>query len=123
MADDPGLDHIEHLYHLYGTKDPVQEIGQIAYAGRWPILPQSAWNRAKADGKITMIAVGQIGHTGSKGYFSETSHLENGQSFLDHSVEVIAQVLQEYTVNVMSPAEQQAMQGQQAASKTPAAQE
>jgi hypothetical protein len=41
-----------------------------------------------------MIAVGPVGHTGSKGYFSETSHLKNGQSFLDRSVEVISQVLQ-----------------------------
>ena len=94
MADDPGLAHIEHLYHLYGTKDPVQKIGQIAYAGRWPLLPYSPWNRAETEGKITMIAVGPVGHTGSKGYFSETSHLKNGQSFLDRSVEVTSQVLQ-----------------------------
>ena len=94
MADDPGLAHIEHLYHLYGTKDPVQKIGQIAYAGRWPLLPYSPWNRAETEGKITMIAVGPVGHTGSKGYFSETSHLKHGQSFLDRSVEVISQVLQ-----------------------------
>ena len=97
MADDPGLDHIEHLYHLYGTKDPVQKIGAIAYAGRWPLLPHSPWNRAKARGKITMIALGPIGHNGSKGYFSVKSHLENGQRFLDRSVECIAQVLAQYT--------------------------
>lgn len=57
MADDPGLDAIEHLYHLYWTRDPVQRIGQIAYAGRWPILSYSPWNRAKAEGKIASIAV------------------------------------------------------------------
>lgn len=108
MADDPGLDHIEHLYHLYGTKDPVQKIGQIAYAGRWPILPYSPWNRAKAAGKITMIAVGPIGHTGAKGYFSVTSYLENGQRFLDRSVEVITQVLSQYVSDVAYPVEQPA---------------
>lgn len=108
MADDPGLDCIEHLYHLYGTKDPIQKIGQIAYAGRWPILPYSPWNRAKAEGKITMMAVGPIGHTGSKGYFSVTSHLENGQRFLDRSVDVITQVLQEYIDKARSLVEQQA---------------
>jgi hypothetical protein len=105
MADDPGLDAIEHLYHLYGTRDPVQRIGQIAYAGRWPILSYSPWNRAKAEGKITSIEVGPIGHNGSKGYFSDTSRLENGQSFLDRSVEVIAHVLQKYSA--ASPVEQQ----------------
>ena len=106
MADDPGLDYIEHLFHFYGTKDPVQKIGQIAYVGRWPILPHSPWNRAKADGKISMIAVGPIGHTGAKGYFSETSHLKNGQCFLDRSVDAITQVLSRYADETVNPVEQ-----------------
>jgi len=95
MADDPGLNHIEHLYHLYGTRDPVQKIGAIAYAGRWPWFIHSPWNRARAQGKITMIALGPIGHTGSKGYFSATSRLENGQRFLDRSIEAISEVLEQ----------------------------
>lgn len=95
MADDPGLDHIKHLYHLFGSKDPVQKIGSIAYAGRWPFLPYSPWNRAKAAGKITMIPIGPIGHTGPKGYFGEKSYLQNGQSHLECSVEAIEDVLQE----------------------------
>jgi hypothetical protein len=103
MADDPGLDYIEHLYHFYGTKDPVQQIGQIAYAGRWPILPHSPWNRAKADGKISMIAVGPIGHTGAKGYFSATCHLENGQCFRDRSVDAITRVLSRYADETVNP--------------------
>ena len=96
MAADPGLDAIKHVYQLYGARDPFQKIGQIAYADRWAILPYSPWNRAKAEGKITFIAIGPIGHTGTKGYFSDKSHLENGRSFLDHTVDAIAQVLEEY---------------------------
>ena len=107
MADDPGLDFIQHLYHLYGTRDPVHKIGQIAYAGRWPILPYSPWNRAKTDGKITSNAIGSIGHAGSKGYFSDKSQLENGQRFLDRSVDAITQVLHEYTDDTLSPVERQ----------------
>jgi len=97
LTADPGLDHIAHLYHLYGTKDLVQKLVPIFYAGRWPIKPLSPWNRAKAAGKITMIDVGPIGHNGAKGYLSATSHLENGQRFLDRTVESIAQVLTHYS--------------------------
>jgi hypothetical protein len=95
MADDPGLDHIEHLCHLYGSRDLVQKIGAIAYAGRWPWFIHSPWNRARAQGKITMIALGPIGHAGSKGYLSATSRLKNGQRFLDRSVEAISEVLEQ----------------------------
>ncbi len=96
LTADPGLDHITHLYHLYGSKDPVQKLVPIFYAGRWPIKPHSSWNRAKAEGKITMIDVGPIGHNGAKGYLSTTSHLENGQRFLDRTVESITKVLELY---------------------------
>ena len=95
MADDPGLNHIEHLCHLYGTRDPIQKIGAIAYAGRWPWFIHSPWNQARAQGKITRIVLGPIGHTGSKGYFSATSRLENGQRFLDRSIEAISEVLEQ----------------------------
>jgi len=97
LTADPGLDHIAHLYHFYGTKDPVQKLIPIFYAGRWPIRPHSPWNRAKAEGKITKIDVGPIGHNGAKGYLSVTSHLENGQRFLDRTVESMAQVLELYS--------------------------
>ena len=97
LTADPGLDHIAHLYHLYGTKDPVQKLVPAFYAGRWPIRSHSPWNRAKAEGKITMIDVGPIGHNGAKGYLSATSHLDNGQRFLDRTVESIAQVLELYS--------------------------
>lgn len=69
MADDPGLACIEHLYHFHGSKDVVQPLGYIAYAGRWPILRYSPWNRAKAQGKITLIPAGPVQHNDPGGYF------------------------------------------------------
>lgn len=69
MADDPGLDSIVRLDHYYGDKDPVQGLGAKAYAGRWPIAKQSAWNRALAQGKITMTSLGPLTHMGKGNYF------------------------------------------------------
>src|SRR5215472_2394290 len=90
MSDDPGIANVEHIYHLYGTKDPVQPIGAICYAGRWPLLPHSPWNQAKAAGKISMIAVGPMTHIGPHCYFDGANYLENGQSYQSHLAEVIA---------------------------------
>lgn len=93
MGNDPGLDRIKHLYHLYGEKDFVQTLGAIAYPGRWPLLPYTAWNRARTQGKITKISLGPVGHIGPKGYFGATLRMRNGQRYLDRSVSIIARVI------------------------------
>lgn len=106
LTADRGLDSITHLYHLYGSKDSVQKLAAFFYAGRWPIMAHSPWNRAKAQGKITRINVGPIGHFGVKGYLSTTSYLKNGQRFLDRTVECISQVLAHYTSGAIHNIEQ-----------------
>ena len=95
IADDPGLDYIDHLYHLYGSKDPIQKVGAIAYAGRWPMLPYSPWNRAKAEGKISMIAIGPFKHNDPHGYFDAESKLDDGLSYQKRVVETIQAVIEQ----------------------------
>jgi hypothetical protein len=96
MADDPGLYHIEHLYHFHGSKDIVQPLGAIAYAGRWPILPYSPWNRAKAQGKITMIPAGPVRHNDPEGYFraQEDAPLEQPTP-QDHIVDTVIKLIKQ----------------------------
>lgn len=50
---------LEHLYHLVGDQDSVEQIGPIIYPGRWKIFPLSYWNRAKRKGKITIFRWGR----------------------------------------------------------------
>ncbi len=95
IADDPGLDYIDHLYHLYGSKDFIQKVGAVAYAGRWPILPYSPWNRAKAEGKISMIAIGPFKHNDPHGYFDAESKLEDELSHQKRVVEIIQAVIEQ----------------------------
>ncbi len=96
LSDDPGLEHVEHLYHLYGTKDFVHKVGVILYAGRWPVFPRSIWNQAKAQGRIELIAVGPFKHTGRRGYLDPVSHLENGQSHLERTVDTVVRLILAY---------------------------
>ncbi|GCE13894.1 hypothetical protein [Tengunoibacter tsumagoiensis] len=76
MADDPGLEMIEHLYHFRGSRDPVNRLGAIAYAGRWPLLSYSPWNKARRQGKITEISAGPVTHNDPGGYFLPESEQE-----------------------------------------------
>lgn len=89
LSDDPGLDYVDHLYHLYGSKDGIQKIGAVAYAGRWPVLPYSPWNRARAEDRISTIALGPFRHNDPCGYFDAECKLEDGLSHQERVVEVI----------------------------------
>jgi hypothetical protein len=94
MADDPGLDDVEHLYQLIGGKDFFPKIGKICFPGRWPLLFYSPWNKAKSQGRISAIYPGsQIIHSGPTDYFSQTATLPDGQTHMDRSVEIISGII------------------------------
>ncbi len=93
MSDDPGLLSLVHLYHFYGDKDPIQRMGGVLYAGRWPGAVQSPWNRAKAAGRITLRSLGPIAHNGKGNYFSTETHLPDGRSYAELTVQSIVEVL------------------------------
>jgi hypothetical protein len=93
MSDDPGLDHIVKLYHLYGENDPVQSLGAKLYAGRWPWFPASPWNRAAAAGKIAQISMGPMGHNGARNYFGWTAFTPEGVSHAVATMDALGDLL------------------------------
>ena len=95
LADDPGLERVEHLWHLWGAKDIVSPIGQYAYAGRWKLFPRSVWNRAVAAGTITFVELGPFTHHGAGNYFDPAATLPDGRSHLDKSLDTVVDILTE----------------------------
>lgn len=95
LSDDPGLLSLVHLYHLYGEKDPVQSLGAVLYAGRWPGAVQSPWNRAKEAGRITLRSIGPMTHNGKRNYFDAEAYLPDGQNHVDKTVDSVVDVLVE----------------------------
>ncbi|MCB0212068.1 MAG: hypothetical protein KDJ52_22185 [Anaerolineae bacterium] len=93
MCSDVGLNAIEHLYYIRGTRDLVQQLGALFFAGRWPWLSGSYWNRAKEAGKITIITFDHMGHNGPGGYLDDNSHLDDGQSHLDKTIATVTKIL------------------------------
>ncbi|WP_414562682.1 MULTISPECIES: CAAX protease [unclassified Anabaena] len=93
---------LEHLYHLMGDQDVVQQLGVLMFPGRWKMIPLSYWNRAKRKGKISILSIGALGHQVPGGYMDAAKFLSNGRSNLQHTVEVIVQILQG---NLLQPEE------------------
>ncbi len=96
LSDDPGLKKIDQLWHLYGVADPLQALGGVLFAGRWPLMPNSPWNETMADGKIEIICLGQFGHNGKGNYFDMVTPVRNdakgrthGQKTLDTIVRIL----------------------------------
>ncbi|MEX1019525.1 MAG: hypothetical protein WDZ49_07695 [Litorilinea sp.] len=93
FASDPGVMAADRVFHIYGTRDRVHKSGLFA-PGRWSIFPGSAWNRAKREGRVEMINVGPLGHTGAGGYLDAKRHLPNGIAFVDATVACIRKLVE-----------------------------
>jgi hypothetical protein len=93
FSSDPSLLIIDHLYHLFGTKDRAQKLNLLA-PGRWSMLPASEWNRMRRNGRATAIHMGPMCHTGRGGYLDASSELPDGTAYVDRTVEVVASIVQ-----------------------------
>ena len=94
LTDDPGILEVEHVLQVSGSRDPVQHVGAWLYPGRWPLFKRSAWNRALARGKLTVVDVGPVQHMAAGDYFSRSSRLATGQSYVEKTVAVIGDYVQ-----------------------------
>jgi hypothetical protein len=83
LGDDPALESVEHLHHLWGTKDLEARLAALAVPARWPIARRSRWNRAIAAGRLSDICLGAMDHTGPNGYLDPDAFTPDGRSFLD----------------------------------------
>jgi hypothetical protein len=94
ISADPGLNDVRFLYHLAGSKDGVENVGTVMFPGRWPMLRNSSWNRSKRKGKFTYVPMGPMHHNGAGSYLDHKVFLENGKSFLDHTLETVTFIIQ-----------------------------
>ena len=93
MSDDPGLNRVDHLWHLRGTKDVFEKLGQVLFAGRWPHAVFSPWSDALADGRIEVIELGPMHHSGKLHYFDEEFIADDGRSYLQVTTDAVIAVL------------------------------
>lgn len=94
LSDDPALDRVQHLWHLYGTKDRMQLLGPVLFPGRWPTAPLSPWHQAMHAGRITARSIGPMRHMGGKDYFDRHATDDAGRSYRQLTVDALVEVLQ-----------------------------
>jgi hypothetical protein len=113
MASEASCLHVRHLYHLWGTKDPIQKLGDLAFFGRWPVASSSAWNRALRRGRISRVAMGAVAHNGSAGYFGPAP-LPDGQPTLERTLETVATLIEAEPVPALAHPSEPRARGPQA---------
>lgn len=69
FGDDPGLDHVEHLWDVRGSRDRLRLLALVAFPGRWPVNRASTWNHAIDDRRVTVLDAGPAVHDGRGDYF------------------------------------------------------
>ncbi|GAB2986315.1 hypothetical protein [Actinotalea caeni] len=93
LSDDPALDRVQHLWHLYGARDRMQLLGPLLFPGRWPTSRFSAWQQAVHAGRVTTRRIGPMRHMGGRDYFDRHHTDADGTSYRRLTVDAIVEVL------------------------------
>lgn len=93
FSDDPGLDRMEHVWDIRGARDTMRLLGPIAFPGRWPTAPLSAWGKARHERRVTVRTIGPMKHDGAKGYFGRRAKDSRGRIHADLTREEVVGIL------------------------------
>ena len=93
FGDDPGLDRVRRVWQLTGTRDRLHHLGLIAFPGRWPTAPFSHWGRAKRDGRVTRLVIGDMAHTGADGYLGRRATGPDGRSHAETTRDAVVRIV------------------------------
>lgn len=92
FGSDQGLLAADHVFHFYGEKDSTVRLSLLD-AGRWPFNHGSIWNRARRQGNVSMISLGDLCHTGRGSYLDFKSIMPDGRTPVDVTVEKVADAI------------------------------
>ncbi|MGB3206808.1 MAG: hypothetical protein WBB28_17620 [Crinalium sp.] len=87
-----GFNQAEHLYHLRGTRDWVEDIGGILFPSRWLWNVTSPFVQARLRGIYTSIISGNHTHDGAQGYFGEDLIPNSQIKYVDLTVQKVNQL-------------------------------
>ncbi len=92
LSSTPLINRIDHVVHVYGTRDTVQRLGMM-FPGRWRIMWLSTWNQGKRSGRIDTRQLPRMAHDGPGGYLDPQRTLPSGETYLAKTVEIMADIL------------------------------
>jgi hypothetical protein len=95
LGNDPGLENIETLHHLWGTNDLEARLATIVVPSRWGISRHSRWNQAVAAHRLVQTCLGPMRHTGPKGYLDPEVKAADGRSYLEVTASTMLAIIDE----------------------------
>jgi hypothetical protein len=93
LGDDPSLESIKHLQHLWGDDDLEARMAMAVVPARWPISKRSRWNVAIAAKRVEQTGLGPMAHTGPKGYLDPDVHVPDGRSHLQVTASTMLEII------------------------------
>jgi hypothetical protein len=69
------LSEVARVDRITSRHDRVERAGSWIFPQRWPVVPRSAWNRARRAGRVVDHPLAGFTHVGPRGYLSD-AHLE-----------------------------------------------
>jgi hypothetical protein len=87
-----GFDAANRVYHLWGSRDWVDNIGSIVFPSRWSLTFASPFNQALQQGDYEEIMTGYHEHDGAEGYFGEKVARANGIRYVDLTLQKVNQL-------------------------------
>ncbi|MEM7530827.1 MAG: hypothetical protein AAF639_01520 [Chloroflexota bacterium] len=103
FSSEPSLVEIDHLYHLSGSKDRIQHL-VLMLPGRWGLFSMSYWNRARRQGRATIIPMGPMQHTGKNSYLDIKRTLSDGTTFMEKTVMTVTDIINQTNAQLQGKA-------------------
>ncbi|MBW4632135.1 MAG: hypothetical protein KME30_09595 [Iphinoe sp. HA4291-MV1] len=88
-----GFEEVDHVYHLQGRQDRVEDITSIVFASRWYWIVGSPFNQARLQGRYTVMTSGPHAHDGPKGYFGTAFVGESKTTYVELTLQKISDIL------------------------------
>jgi len=92
FAGTSGFEVSEHVYHLRGRQDWVDDLGVIVFPSRRPWAVSSPFNQARQQGRYTTKISGPHAHDGPKGYFGKAVARAKGVTYVDLILQQVNQL-------------------------------
>jgi hypothetical protein len=87
-----GFATVDHVYHLRGRQDWIEDIPRIVFAARWYWTLTSPFNQARRQGRYTVVNTGPHAHNGPFGYFGRAFVGDSKITYVDLTLQKVNQL-------------------------------
>lgn len=86
-----GFEVVDHVYHLKGQRDWIEDIPSIVFPSRWAVTVGSPFNQARRQERYTALSSGDHTHDGKEGYFG-LAIAPSGVSYVQLTLQMVNQL-------------------------------